>query len=133
VSGAPPGPLVENGPDEVDAGPCGEQRGDPGRIAGRRNLDEIDADDIESPGDLTQNVLAFTVGEAAAADRSGSRRDRRIETVDVDRDINALAGGNVAKPTNGRYIRSDVLRLVWSTVIATSRASIEETRLRRPD
>src|ERR1700694_3414878 len=44
LSSAPLGALVENRPDEVEAGSGGEQRGDSGRIVGRRNLDKIRGD-----------------------------------------------------------------------------------------
>src|SRR5258708_385644 len=81
-SSAPLGAFVENGPNEVEAGSGGEERGDSRRIVGRRNLDKIDADDLEPLCDLAENVLAFVVAEAAVTDRGRSRCDRRIEAVD---------------------------------------------------
>src|ERR1700761_5643574 len=95
ASGAPSGALVENGPDEIEAGSRGEQRGDAAGIVGGRDLDKIGADENEPFANLAQKVLALIVGEAAMADSGGSRRDRRIEAVDVDRDIDPLAVGNV--------------------------------------
>ena len=95
MSGAPLGAFVEDRTDEIEAGPCGEQRRDAGRIVGRGNFDEIDAHHFEPLRDFAQEVLGFIVGEAAVADRCRSRRNRRIEAVDVDRNIDAFAVRNM--------------------------------------
>src|ERR1700752_1846875 len=68
--------LVEDRANEVEARPCREQRGDPGGVIGRRDLDEIDADHLEAPRDLAQQLLGFVIGEAAVADRRRAGRDR---------------------------------------------------------
>src|SRR6516164_4652699 len=65
---APPCALVEDRPDEIEAGSCRQQRGDAGWIVGRRDFDEIHADDVEAPCYLTQQILGFVVGEATMAD-----------------------------------------------------------------
>src|SRR5271163_2198376 len=131
VSETPFGPLVENGSDEVEAGSRGEQRGDPGRIVGRTHPDKIRADDLKPTGDLPQNVLAFVVAEATVTDRGRSRRDRWIEAVDVDRDINALPIGYVrnrgcdalgAKLAQGDDVRAAGLR--GSPIFPTNRGHI---------
>src|ERR1700731_2324183 len=101
VSGAPLGAFVEDRTDKVEAGPRGEQGGDARGIVGRRYLDEIDAHHVEPLGDLAQDVLALVIGEAAMADGGGSWRDGRIEAVDVDRDIDALAVRNVRERGDG--------------------------------
>jgi len=50
MSGAPLGALVEDRTDEIDAGPCGEQRGDAGRIVGRAGLVDRSADFVGDAG-----------------------------------------------------------------------------------
>ena len=83
---APLGALVKNGPDEVEAGSGSQQRGDFGGIVRRRDLDKVGADDLEPPGDLAQDLLAFVVAEAAVADLAvpgaidGSKLSMSIET-----------------------------------------------------
>ncbi len=60
----------------------------------RRHFDEIDADDratFGKPGDQFQDLI---VDEAAMARGPSARRDRRIEAVDIDRQVIAFPSLN---------------------------------------
>src|ERR1700761_7086945 len=106
-SGFPFGALVKDGADEIEAGAGCQQRSNTGRVIRGRDLDKVGANDVEAPGDFAQKVLGLVIGEAAMADRCGTGRNRWIEAVDIDRDVDALAIGNVRK----RCFRADGTKL----------------------
>src|ERR1700686_438318 len=78
------GAFVEDCSDKIEAKACGKQRSDARRIVRWRDLDEVNAHDLESRRHFLQDVAAFVVGEAAMADRRRAGGDRGIEAVDVD-------------------------------------------------
>ena len=76
---------------------CGEDRGRSGVIIVRRDLDKVNADHGSAAHEPGTKLEDLVVGEAAMAGRAGARRDRRIETVDVDRHVIASGGGDAGK------------------------------------
>ena len=60
--------------------------GDLGVVVGRRDLDDVGADDVEAD-QAAQGVEQFAAGQPAGFGGAGARRVGRVEDVDVDRDI----------------------------------------------
>ena len=63
-----------------------DQRGVAGRIEGRRDLDDVAADEVE-PVEAADHALRLGGREAADLRRAGARRVDRVEPVDIEADI----------------------------------------------
>jgi hypothetical protein len=65
------------------------RRGDPGDlrvVVRRRHLDDVRPDDLQA-GERPEHAEQLTGGHSARLRRAGARRVRRVEHVDVDRDV----------------------------------------------
>ena len=85
---------MEDVAQEVEQDLGREDRGDSGRIIGRRHFHQIDADDVAAPGNALQQLHDLPIEEAAVAGRARAGRDRGVERVDVDRDVVARTFGD---------------------------------------
>src|SRR3990167_8066291 len=83
------GTLVEDETDAVEQQLRGQNRGDPGRIVGRRHLNQIHADDLAlaALGQRLDDFQHLVVEEAAMAGGAGTGGDRGVEAIDVDGDV----------------------------------------------
>src|SRR5919106_1482646 len=98
---APPPSLVEDEAKKIQQDLGREDRRDSGGIVGRRDLDEVDSHHVAPHGQPLQELQHLPVEESAVARRAGARRNRRIEGVDVDRDIVADAGRDQLQHARG--------------------------------
>src|SRR5919199_1856185 len=64
----------------------GQQSRDLGRIVGRIHLHEVAADEVE-PGESPDELLRLAAREAPDLRRPRARRERRVDEVDVERDV----------------------------------------------
>src|ERR1700730_16430439 len=82
--------MPEHAPELEDQLECGQRR-DVLVIERRRHLDDVDADELRARGRDAQEVERLARAEPAAGRDLSPRRERRIERVDVERDVKALA------------------------------------------
>src|ERR1700730_12532772 len=79
---------------EQDGG--GRHAGDAAGVKGRRDLDEIGADEIEAP-EISDQALGFKCREAAGLRRPRSWRIDRIERVNIEGEIGGAATDDLSR------------------------------------
>ena len=79
---------------EQDGG--GRHAGDAAGVEGRRDLDEIGADEIEAP-EIADQTLGFKCREAARLWRPRSRRIDRIKRVDIEGEISGAVADDLSR------------------------------------
>src|SRR6266581_6535516 len=93
--------------DELERGEDGDLR----RIGGRRDLDEVDADEGRPGGCGLQEVERLPRGEPAGGGDLCPRRERRVEDVDVKGHVHLLAGESTRDTgRRGGQVTSDLSR-----------------------
>ena len=74
---------MQDAPERVHEDLGGENAGRAGRIVIRRDLDQIEPDNIATFGEAVDEFQDFVIEKAAVARRAGSGRDRRVESIYV--------------------------------------------------
>ena len=75
--------------------------GDLGVVVGRRDLDDVGADDVQAD-EAAQGVEQFPAGQAAGFRGAGTRGVGGVEDVDVDGDIDRRVAQSGAHPVDNR-------------------------------
>ena len=68
-----------------------------GMVVIRRHLDQVDPDDPALPGQAVDQLQHLIVKKAPMRRRAGARRDRGVETVDIQRQILVHSDGNTGQ------------------------------------
>ena len=98
---------------EQDGG--GRHAGDAAGVEGRRDLDEISADEIEAP-EIADQTLGFKCREAAGFRRSRPWRIDRIERVDIEGEIGGAAADDPFAPPRPPTASLRLPRMpIWTT------------------
>ena len=84
-------------PDDRRAG----QRGDLGAVVGGRDLDDVHADEVQV-AEPAQDRLRLPARQSADLRRAGARRERRIERIDIEREIARACADDLADALRDR-------------------------------
>src|SRR5262245_14197100 len=82
--------ALHHAPDLEDHLQCGEDR-DLLLVEGRRNLDDVEPDQLRTLGRAAQQLQRLASGQTARRRNLGPRCECRVKHIDVERDVDLVA------------------------------------------
>src|SRR5579859_7074218 len=106
------------------------QRGDVPTVEGRRQLDQVEADEASLRGDRVEHLERLSRGETYRRRDLGAGREGGVQRVDVERHVDIAVpegcadllqrririGGQIARPDEGHPVLADELHLLGVVV-----------------